>query len=656
MIMADTDTIQSTTENPSLPSNQSVTANPSLPSNQPVTTNDSPTNSGAVTLVSGQNQITITDGTGTESILSGQILTIEGTDTVIVDGQIHLTVSSSGDIVADGGDANVTIIGGQTETSLPSGNAEEINVDNTTVSLDFIHSGNGSATSPLKRMELSYKDTVIKFAINPSDYTQKEPNRATITQTKGGAWIDAWGAGIVEFNIKGITGVSGRKMNSTASKTLKSINNGIQAITGNSGVDVGYQRWKELRDLFRQVYQAVQDGEPVTELIKFYNYTDNEFWYCYPTQNGIELYRSRSKPHIYQYTISLWGLRRIGEPETTTGVIGNPNKETPTEGVDDSISDDTNDTVSSDNSTEGNTEKDPDAAEEGDTSIPGGASQEGDTQTLTDTTATISGGNAYVTKTISPGTQADLTIVTNTRTKTNSIIRDQSNTYAQDLAPLIGGHNGQLSPKTAYNCAKDLVISTTGSVLSVKGFDAKSLNRDYTVKTDGRIKFHKLIEEVLFANLVSRETYLMQQQILDYSPEVLSPDYVLPIGSTPRERVMQAVERSTKLDSTLYRLITKYQPKYYLSKMDVKYIKLVMLETMMVYRQLYQITKSKGQIFTSLTPNNMRTLIKNIDALVIYLETNITDINEFYVRNVMWELRKMEYTLVQVAADIVEYI
>lgn len=642
--MADTDaaTIQS-------PSEDTV-----QPSDQPVTANDNPTNSGTVTLVSGQNQITITDGTGTESILSGQVLTVEGTDTIIVDGQIHLTVSASGDIVADGGDANVTIIGGQTDNSLPSGNAEELDADQA-VSLDFIHSGNGSATSPLKRMELSYKDTVVKFAINPSDYTQKEPNRATITQTKGGAWIDAWGAGIVEFNIKGVTGVSGRKMNSNASKSLKTINTVVQAITGNSGVDVGYQRWKELRDLFRQVYQAVQDGEPVTELIKFYNYTDNEFWYCYPTQNGIELYRNRSKPHVYQYTISLWGLRRIGEPETTTGVIGNPNKETPTEEVDDSTSNNANDSVTADNPTE-EAKKDPDAAEEGDTSLPGGNNNPEDTQTQVDTNATVSGGNAYVTKTVSPGTQADITIITNTRTKTNSIIRDQSNTYAQDLAPLIGGYNGQLSPKTAYNCAKDLVISTTGSVLSVKGFDARTLNRDYIIKTNGLIKFHKLIEEVLFANLVSRETYLMQQQILDYSPEVLSPEYVLPIGSTPRERVMQAVERSTKLDSTLYRLIVKYQPKYYLSKMDVRYIKLVMLETMMVYRQLYQIAESKGQISTSLTPNNMRTLIKNVDALIIYLETNLNDTNEFFVRNVMWELRKMEYILIQVAADIVEYV
>lgn len=503
------------------------------------------------------------------------------------------------------------------------------------VPLDFNRSGNADANNSLKRMELTYKDTVLKFAINPSDYTQKQPNRATITQTKGGAWIDAWGAGIVEFNIKGITGVSGRK------------SNGLD-----NTVNVGYQRWREFKDLFQQIYQDVQDGEPITELVKFYNYTDNEYWYCYPTQNGIELYRSRSKPHVYQYTISMWGIRRIGEPETTVGVIGNPNKEQAVlVEIDESQSDDLSkpETVASSISL--------DEAEEGENlSIVQGNNQDNDSNTNQETNATILGGNAYVTKTLSPDVQADVTIVTNTRTKTNDTIRNQSNEYATQLAPIIGGYNGQLSPKTAYNCAKDLSISATGKIFNIPGFDAHTLNRDYEVKEQGYIKFHRLIEEMLFVPMVSRETYLMQQQILDYSPEVLSPEYVLPVGSTPKERVIQAIKQSSKLDSTLYQLVVKYQPKYYLSKLDVRYIEIVMLETMMVYRQLTQIYESKGQIITTLTPSSMKTLIKNLDALVIYLETNLTVTNEFFVRNIMWELRKLEYIIIQIAADVVEYV
>ena len=567
-------------------------------------------NLGTITLVGGENQVTLIGGNGNESIISGTIFSSFSSDTVLVNNGTYLTISSGGSIISSEGDAtsSVTIVGGA-----PAPIPQSSNVLYESISLDSLASGNGSFNRPLKRMELVYRTTSLKFAINPSDYTQKEPNRATITQTKGGAWIDAWGAGIVEFNIKGITGVLGRKTAGNSSS--------------NNSVDTGYQRWKALRDLFREVYQAIQDGEPVTELIKLYNYTDNEFWYCYPTQTGIELYRSRSKPHIYQYTISLWGLRRIGEPETTTGVIGNPNKEVPTDGVD--------------NSDSGGNED---------------VNNANDSNTLTNSNVSVQGGNAYVTKTLTPGTQADVSIVTNTRTKTNSIIRDQCSNYAQELAPIIGGHNGQLSPRTAYNCAKNLNISNAGIVINIKKFDARTLNRDAIENTDGYLKFHKLIEEMLFAPLVSRETYSLQQDILDYSSDVLSPEYVLPIGSTPKERVMQAVKQSSKLDSTLYQLIVDYQPKYFLSKLDVKYLYIVMLESMMLYRQIYQIATSKGQIITSLTPSGMRTLIKNIDALIIYLESNLTETNEFFVRDVMWELRKLEYIVIQIAADVVEYV
>lgn len=591
------------------------------------TTNDIPTNLGSISLVGGATQVTLTGGTGDDSVISGHIVSVDG-DTTIVSNSENTQVTIYGDAgkILTNDDSVVTILGGsEVGSTLSSGSTTYIGLDN-------LQSGNGSPGRPLKRMELVYKDVVVKFAINPSDYTQKEPNRATITQTKGGAWIDAWGAGITEFSLKGITGVSGQSRK-------------------NNGVDVGYQRWKELRDLFRGIYQDVQDGEDVTELVKLYNYTDNEFWYCYPTQNGIELYRSRSKPHVYQYSISLWGLRRIGEPETTTGVIGNPYKEQATTTIDTTEQTDTTDYQAD----ETVIDQDPDAYEEGSDVFPSEDNDQ-DTQTQHDTQAFISGGNAYVTKTLVPGIEADTAIITNTRTKTNAAIREQARDYLIQLAPIIGGHGSQFSPKTAYNCATELQISDAGIVVNVSGFTAKNLNRDATTTEDGRTKYPKLLEELIFAALVSKETYALQQQILAYDTDVLSPEYILPIGSTPRERVMQAVIRSTKLDSTLYRLMVKYQPKYYLSKNDIRYLKIVMLECMMVYRQLSSIYNSTGQISTTLTPTGMRTLIKNIDALVIYLETNTTDTNEFFVRNVMWELRKLEYVIVQVAADIVEYL
>ena len=165
-------------------------------------------------------------------------------------------------------------------------------------------SGNRTNKHPLLRMRLAWSTGEYKFAVNPEDYTQSEPNKATITQTKGGAWIDAWGGGIKEITIKGTTGVCGY---------------------GSDDADTGYRRWKNLRNLIQNVYDDVRDGEKV-ELMRFYNYTDNEYFYVYPAQGGIELYRNKARPNIYQYTLHLWALRRIGEPERERQTLGDPGK------------------------------------------------------------------------------------------------------------------------------------------------------------------------------------------------------------------------------------------------------------------------------------------------------------------------------------------
>lgn len=112
----------------------------------------------------------------------------------------------------------------------------------------------------LKRMEFEYGDKTYKFALNPEIYTQSEPSRTTVVQTKGGGYIDAWGAGFVTIEIKGTTGFK----NGTGNPTN------------------GFDKFVELRDLIRQVYKDVKPGSKVENLIKFYNYTDEDHWYVYP--------------------------------------------------------------------------------------------------------------------------------------------------------------------------------------------------------------------------------------------------------------------------------------------------------------------------------------------------------------------------------------
>lgn len=441
-------------------------------------------------------------------------------------------------------------------------------------------SGNATSGRTLKRIELSYGDTSIKFAVNPEDYTQKEPNKATITQTKGGAWIDAWGAGIVEFTIKGITGVKG---------------------TG-SDIDTGYQRWKELRGLFREVYNKVTDGEEVTELIKLLNFTDNEFFYCYPTQAGIELYRSKSRPHVYQYTINLWGIRRIGEPETSSGVIGNPLKNTST--------------ASSTNVTSKNT------------------------------STTVTGGSEYRSRSVSLLSEADRTTITNTKTKTMLNLQEDCLLYLTQLEPLIGGKNGKISPATGFGCTKNLTIQNSGSISNVNPFTGKDLSETQDI----------LLSEVKYSNRVSVETYEMVSLIRQYSPIVLSPEYSLIVGDSPQQRVIQAVSRSTLYDSTIYEMIMAYQPKSIISKNEVNHLKVILLESMMVYLQLYNLYTQTDKLSTTLNLTNLGILISNIRAMIMYFTFKSTQSNQIYTQNISIELRNLEKTITQVITDVVDYL
>ena len=81
-----------------------------------------------------------------------------------------------------------------------------------------------------------------------------------------------------------------------------------------------------------------------------------------------------------------------------------------------------------------------------------------------------------------------------------------------------------------------------------------------------------------------------------------------------------------------------------------------MIESMMVYRQLWNISQATGKLSSTLTVSNLDVLIRNIQALIIYLEFNSTDTTIFYVQNIMWELRQIEATMHQIKTDIVEYL
>ena len=397
--------------------------------------------------------------------------------------------------------------------------------------------------------------------------------------------IDAWGGGIRELTIKGTTGVKG----------------------GTKSIDEGYNRWKTLRNLFRQVYDAVQDGEEVKELIKFYNFTDNEYFYCYPAQQGIELYRSKSRPHIYQYTIHLWVIRKIGEAVTTTGTIGNPNKSTS-----------------------------------------GGSSS----KTTKSTTITKKSGDTYRTRSRSNMSESDLTTVTNTKTKTLMDIQEDCKLYYTALEPLVGGRGGKISPVTGFGCCQGIIMQAAGTISNVNGFTGV----DIAPKQEIYDTLPLLLSEVKYTSRVSPETYEMYAGMKEYSPDYLSPAYSLIVGISPKQKVMRAVAASTVYDSTLYELILSFLSKSTLTKTESNQLKVILLESMMIYMEMYKLYNQAGELVTPVTVTYIEILISNIRAMIMYFTLKSTDYNKYDRMDISSELRNLEKIMTQIKVDVIDYL
>lgn len=143
----------------------------------------------------------------------------------------------------------------------------------------------------LKRMEFVVAGKSFTFSVNPEEYTQDEPSRSTVTQTKGGAWVDDFGGGLPIISIRGSTGFK---------------------------YGLGVQKFKELRDLIRKYYNS-SDAE--TEFV-FHNWTDDESWVVHTDPQGFRLLRNKNNPLLYMYDIRLICLRPASHPKPTASSGG----------------------------------------------------------------------------------------------------------------------------------------------------------------------------------------------------------------------------------------------------------------------------------------------------------------------------------------------
>jgi len=131
----------------------------------------------------------------------------------------------------------------------------------------------------------------VTLFINPESFTQAEPARITVTQTKGGFFVDNFGAGIKSITIQGVTGykqrdLGGRKLS-------------------------GQEQFIEFRQLYRDWLEASKT-DPDNNHMRFYNWADKEYYEVAITQ--FTLQRTTQRPLLYQYNIQMTAVQKLDQP------------------------------------------------------------------------------------------------------------------------------------------------------------------------------------------------------------------------------------------------------------------------------------------------------------------------------------------------------
>ncbi len=143
----------------------------------------------------------------------------------------------------------------------------------------------------------------FEFYVRPEDLTRQDPSRLTVLQTLGGAWADNWGRGLAQIAISGHTGWR-------------------QDFTGNDGID----RWLAMREMcfdgwHRRREAAAEAGkDPDGVQLVFSDALDSYAVAVAP--GGITLRRSRSRPLLVQYQLSMTVLGDVDVAALLAGDLG----------------------------------------------------------------------------------------------------------------------------------------------------------------------------------------------------------------------------------------------------------------------------------------------------------------------------------------------
>lgn len=134
--------------------------------------------------------------------------------------------------------------------------------------------------------------------INPQEISQDEIFAIQVTPTFRGVVVEHQGVTIKDINISGTTGLSPNR--AEGGSMPKSGNPVFQV--GHSG----FEEFHELRSYFRMYVEAKRQENKSSKRelrLVFSNFKDNEFLFVEPQKFSMK--RSASKPHLYDYSISL---------------------------------------------------------------------------------------------------------------------------------------------------------------------------------------------------------------------------------------------------------------------------------------------------------------------------------------------------------------
>lgn len=153
----------------------------------------------------------------------------------------------------------------------------------------------------LEDLENANELTSVSLVIRPEDLTHTEPSRLSTQQTLDGAWVDNFGPGLRTISITGHTGWRGQ-----LSGRMDSV-----------GTKDGFALFKELHDTVYRAWhakreQAIKSGrDPNKVQLIFADLLDEMVVVVAPV--SFVLRRSRTRPLLLQYQISLTVLADLGE-------------------------------------------------------------------------------------------------------------------------------------------------------------------------------------------------------------------------------------------------------------------------------------------------------------------------------------------------------